>query len=193
MSSRGWVLVDEVYLDAANVVAGQPATTGSAARLDGPFVVTSSLTKSYGLAGLKCGWSIASANNAERLRRTRDVVENAGSAPADRLGAHAFTQLPALAERARDIVRRNIAAARDLTTRHAELELAVPIEASIMFPRVRGIADADRFADRLLSDEGVAVAPGSFFGAPSNVRISLAGHPDLVGAGLERLSRFLAR
>jgi aspartate/methionine/tyrosine aminotransferase len=191
MVPRGWVLVDEVYLDAANLVAGRPATHGSAAHLDGPFLVTSSLTKSYGLAGLKCGWTIASRNNAERLRRTRDLVENAGSAPADRLGAHAFAGLDRLAARATDIVSRNHARARALFDAHGGLSLAAPIQASIAFPRVTA-ADGDAFADRLLEAEGVAVAPGSFFGEPANVRLSLAGHPDTVAEGLDRIGRFLA-
>jgi aspartate/methionine/tyrosine aminotransferase len=193
MSPRGWVLVDEVYLDVANILAGRPATTGSAARLDGPFIVTSSLTKSYGLAGLKCGWAIASANNAERLRRTRDLVENAGSAPADRLGAHAFAHLPRLAERAAKIVGRNTASARTVLTAQSKLQLAAPIESSIVFPRLAGASHADDFAERLLDEQGVAVAPGSFFGDPANIRISLAGHPERVAAGLERLSRLLTR
>jgi aspartate/methionine/tyrosine aminotransferase len=193
MAPRGWVLVDEVYLDLANLAAGRQATAGSAARLDGPFIVTSSLTKSYGLAGLKCGWTIASANNAERLRRTRDVVENSGSAPADLLGAHAFEHLPRLAERATDIIGRNITRARAFMGSQSMLQLPGPIESSVMFPRLEGSANADGFAERLLEEHDVAVAPGSFFGDPANIRVSLAGPPDQVAAGLERLSRFLTR
>src|SRR5262249_42402712 len=50
------VLVDEVYLDGANfVVAGRAKP---AATLDGPFLSTASLTKSYGLAGIRCGWVV---------------------------------------------------------------------------------------------------------------------------------------
>jgi hypothetical protein len=191
MAPRGWVLVDEVYLDAANLVAGRPPTHGSVAHLDGPFLVTSSLTKSYGLAGLKCGWTIASRNNAERLRRTRDLVENAGSAPADRLGAHAFACLDRLADRARDLVAGNHAQARACFDAQPGLTLAAPIGSSIAFPRVAGFSDGDAFAEELLETEGVAVAPGSFFGEPANVRISLAGHPDTIAEGLERIGRFL--
>src|SRR5262245_26007219 len=68
-SKGAHVLVDEVYLDGACLVAGVGETSRSAARLDGPIVVTSSLTKAYGLAGLRSGWAIAPAATAERLRR----------------------------------------------------------------------------------------------------------------------------
>ena len=53
------VLVDEVYLDAASSARGAHGPDHSAARLEGPVIVTASLTKSYGLAGLKSGWAIA--------------------------------------------------------------------------------------------------------------------------------------
>jgi aspartate/methionine/tyrosine aminotransferase len=192
MDGRGWVLVDEVYLDAANLAAGRAATDGSAARLDGPFIVTSSLTKSYGLGGLKCGWAIGSPNAAERFRRTRDVVDNCGSAPADRLGAHAFGHLGRAGERARRLLSRNLALARGALGAQPSLELAGPPEASVVFPRLAGGLDGDVVADRLLTRDGVAVVPGSFFGAPSHIRIGLAGDSDALERGLVRLAAALA-
>jgi hypothetical protein len=189
MAPRGWVLVDEVYLDAANLAAGRAATDGSAALLDGPFVVTSSLTKSHGLAGLKCGWAIASPNNAERLRRTRDLVDNASSAPADRLSAFALASLPALAARASALLRRNLDEAILFSSAHPELELAAPPESSIIFPRLRGVEDASAYVADLLIRQGVAVAPGSFFDAPAHVRISLAGSTDALREALRRFPR----
>src|SRR6185436_3009762 len=110
-SAGAHLLVDEVYLDAASLVAGVPETSASAARLDGPIVVTSSLTKSYGLAGLRSGWAIAQPDIAERLRRTRDVVDNAGPGPADRLAAAAWGARAHLAARARRVLGENVALA----------------------------------------------------------------------------------
>ena len=48
------VLVDEVYLDA--VYENRPRT---AFHLGSRFVLTSSLTKIYGVSGLRCGWILA--------------------------------------------------------------------------------------------------------------------------------------
>ena len=67
------VLVDEVYRDVA-AVGGQPA----AGRHD-VFITTSSLTKSYGLSGLRCGWVIASEDVTYRVRRAKDIAEGSGS------------------------------------------------------------------------------------------------------------------
>ena len=184
------VLVDEVYLDGANFVVagrGKPAAT-----LDGPFISTSSLTKSYGLAGLRCGWAVAEPDLAVRIRRTRDVVDNAESAPADRLAAFAFASLPRVAERAAGLLVGNVRRAREFFAAHPQLELAEPPGASVVFPRLRGVDDASAFVHRLLTEQDVAVAPGHFFDAPGHFRISLAGRPDALEAGLARLAAALA-
>jgi aspartate/methionine/tyrosine aminotransferase len=183
------VLVDEVYLDAANLV-NPTASAVSATRLDGPFVVINSLTKSYGLAGLRCGWAIASPQTTERIRRVRDLVDNIGAAPADRLSAFAFSHIDRLAARARNILSPNLALARKFFDAHPQLTVASAPESSVTFPRLNGV-DAARFIDRLLDEHGVAVAPGSFFDAPNHVRISLAGRTDTLAEGLDRLGRAL--
>ena len=180
------VLVDEVYLDAASLVRGEAPGARSAAGLDAPILVTNSLTKSYGLAGLRCGWVIAPPAVAERVRRTRDVVDNAGSAPADRLGAFAYSMRARLAERARLLLVANIEHAARFFSGERALELAAPPSSSIVFPRLRGHADAAPFV-RFLLDRGVAVAPGAFFDAPAQFRVSLAGSSDRLALGLTAL------
>jgi aspartate/methionine/tyrosine aminotransferase len=186
------VLVDQVYLDAASFIAQDANLAVPAVRLDGPFVSTSSLTKSYGLAGLRCGWVLAAPAVAERLRRTRDVVDNAGSAPADLLAALAFARLERLRERAAGIVGSNAERVRHFLAEHPQLEVAGPPEAPIIFPRLAGAHDAGTFVQRLLDRHGVAVAPGHFFDSPAHFRVSLAGRSDVLERGLACLADALA-
>ncbi len=75
------VIVDEVYLDAVEGAERSPAATR-----DDVFVSTNSLTKSYGLAGLRIGWMLADAETTERALRVRDVVDGVGSIPSETLG-----------------------------------------------------------------------------------------------------------
>jgi aspartate/methionine/tyrosine aminotransferase len=58
---------------------------------------------------------------------------------------------------------------------------------------MKGVTDAGPFVDQLLADEGVAVAPGRFFDAPNQFRISLAGRTDVLEDGLARMGRVLDR
>ena len=187
------VLVDEVYLDGACLAAGIPETSRSAAQIDGPIVVTSSLTKSYGLAGLRSGWAIAPAETAERMRRARDVVDNAGSGPADRLAALAWSIRPSLAARTRSILSGNIARARAFFSAHPQFELPEPPSCSVVFARIKGEDDSAPFVQAMLDDFGVAVAPGYFFEAPACFRLSLAGRPELLAAGLDRMDAWSRR
>lgn len=185
------VLVDEVYLDAASLARGDAPTGASAARLDGPFVVTNSLTKSYGLAGLRSGWMIAPPAIAERLRRTRDVVDNLASAPADRLAAFAFTRLRSLADRTRTLLSGNLDRAKRFLALHPQLQVAVLPTSSVVFPRLAGAEDAEPFVQHLVSKYGVAVAPGRFFESATHFRISVAGRTEVLEAGLVRIGTAL--
>ncbi|MFO7694361.1 MAG: aminotransferase class I/II-fold pyridoxal phosphate-dependent enzyme [Vicinamibacterales bacterium] len=64
----------------------QPA----AATLSPRIVTTSSLTKAFGLAGLKCGWALADTPVCEDIRRARDLADGTGSVLAERAAAIAF-------------------------------------------------------------------------------------------------------
>ena len=179
------VLADEVYRDAVASPGLPPAATTSAV-----FVSSNSLTKAYGLSSLRCGWTLASPEITERIRRARDVVDVSGAIPAERLSVLAFGHLDRLAERARRILEPNRRLFRELLARRPELECA-PFRAPIAFPRFRDGRDASPFARRLFERHGVAVVPGSFFDRPSHFRVSLGGFPPAVAAGLEALDRCL--
>jgi aspartate/methionine/tyrosine aminotransferase len=192
-SAGALALVDEVYLDAAALVRDQHGPAQSAALLDGPFIVTNSLTKSYGLAGLRAGWAIASPAVATRLRRTRDVIDNAGPAPADRLAALAISERARLAARSRSLLATNLDLARAFFASQPQLELAEPPGASVTFPRLRGSDDSEPFVSALLEQHSVAVAPGRFFEAPAHFRVSLAGSSAALAAGLQGIARVLSQ
>jgi aspartate/methionine/tyrosine aminotransferase len=182
---RGFaVVVDEVYLDLA------PAGHPPAATLFPAFVSTSSLTKAYGLASLRCGWALASAEMTEKIRRARDVVDVWSAMPADRLSVVAFQNLDSLAERARRLVEANARLVRSFLSERRDLE-CVPSDATIAFPRFADGRDAASFADRLLREHGVAVVPGAFFDLPSHFRISFGGATDVLEEGLRAIRETL--
>lgn len=182
------LLVDEVYLDAVTLAAGEAAGEPSAAQLGGPVIVTSSLTKSFGLSGLRCGWAVAPTEIVPRMNRVRDLVEAVGSAPSERLSAYAFSQLPLLKARTAHLLRANLGLARKFITSHPQLSLAEKPRATVIFPRLAGTADTSQFVADVAERHGVAVAPGRYFDSPEHFRISLAGRTDRLAEGLARLS-----
>lgn len=179
------VVVDEVYLDAA------ARSTPTAATLGDHFIVTSSLTKSYGLAGLRCGWLLSSEAVAARLRRTRDVVDGTGSIVAERLSVVAFAHLDQLQRRARALLDTNRPIVRDFLRGRPELKCADPTGGTVIFPRLRNVDDTSAFAARLLAERDTAIVPGHFFQAPGHFRLGFSGPTEQLRGGLEQVAAAL--
>jgi len=180
------VLVDEVYLD--SVYENRPPLASS---ISDVFISTSSLTKSYGLAGLRAGWVIAAPDVAEAIRRARDVVDAVGSYPSDRLATLAFQQLDQFIARARALLEPNLATVLEFAQSRPELEWIPPAGGTVGFPRIRGVDDTSPFVDMMLDDYETGLVPGRFFQSPAHFRIAFGGSADTLAGGLEALGRAL--
>ncbi len=182
------VIVDEVYLDAL----WEPAPR-TAFHLGETFVSTNSLTKVYGLNGLRCGWILAAPEIAERAWRLTELFNNIGVHAAERRSVVAFQNLDALAARSRALLGANAAALNEFYASHAErLDVRPHVHGTVSFPRVIG-CDADALCELLTERYETAVVPGRFFGAQDHVRIGLGVDPAKFRAGLERLGLALGR
>src|ERR1700686_2916335 len=98
-SVRAHVLVDEVYLDAVYT-----DTPRSSFHLGPEFVVTTSLTKVYGLSGLRCGWILTEPGLARAMWRLNDLFASIPAHPAEVLSVVALENLDYIRERSRKIV-----------------------------------------------------------------------------------------
>src|ERR1043166_5289944 len=116
VGARG--LVDEVYMEA--ILEDAPR---SAAPLGPQFISTSSLTKGYGLSGLRCGWILAEPKLAERMRLLHDIFGSLAPHPAERLSVLALTKLPRFIARARKILENNRAVLNDFLDAREELRV----------------------------------------------------------------------
>lgn len=177
------VLVDEVYLEAAFQEATRPAATRSPV-----FVSTNSLTKTWGLAGLRAGWALAAPEVAEAMRRVRDVVDAVGSFPSDALATVALRHMDALLARARAILEPNAARLREVLDGAAAVEWVRPAGGPVAFPRLRGAGDAAPFIRWARADYGLDVVPGRFFEHPAHFRVAVGDEPARVRPALDRLA-----
>jgi aspartate/methionine/tyrosine aminotransferase len=182
------VLVDEVYAEAQHDDAPLPTP---AARISPTFVTTNSLTKAYGLAGLRCGWIVASPELSARIREVRDIIDGSGSFVAETLALTAFRNIERLRARARGILSRNLALVREMATSHPRLEWLEPAAGTTAFPNVRDIDDTEVFVERLIKDHDTIVVPGRFFQAPRHIRIAFGGDTEMIKEALSRLDRAL--
>lgn len=181
-----YLLVDEVYLDSVYADRPAPAATRHAAAIS-----TNSLTKSYGLPGLRAGWVLANPQVARAARRVRDVVDVCGAFPPEQLATAAFQRLDALALRARGIIQPNAECVTRFLASRPELEWVPPGGGTIVFPRIRGVEDTRELATKLMDRYQTAVVPGAFFDAPEHIRIAFGADPATVSAGLVALGHAL--
>ena len=181
-----WVLLDEVYRDV--LLEEAPP---SAVHLGPRVIATSSLTKSYGLGGLRCGWVLCEETLAERMRRLNDLMGVEGPAPSQAMAFAAFRALPALEARVRALIEPNARLAHAFLREHADLlECVVPPRSSFVFPRLRHSESSDLLHDRLRERE-TSIVPGRFFENPRHFRLGFAVATPDVAEGLRRLSETL--
>jgi aspartate/methionine/tyrosine aminotransferase len=179
------VVVDEVYLDAL----WEPAPR-TAFHLGERFIATNSLTKVYGLNGLRCGWVLAEPALAERMWRMTELFNNIGVHAAERMSLAALRNLDAIARRSRTLLDANAAALNAFYAARPELEAVPHVHGTVSFPRVR-TGDAETLCDLLTNRYETAVVPGRFFGAPDHLRIGLGVDPATFRGGLDQLGRAL--
>ncbi len=173
------VLIDEVYLDAA---PGQ----ASAALLGDAFICTASLTKVYGLSGLRCGWILASPALTERFWRLNELFSVAQAHSTERLSLIALERLDEVASGTPALLARNRALANAFLQNRDELEVAPMVHNVTCFPRLKH-GDVDALNARLRAHHDAAIVPGRFFGLADHFRLGVGMETDLLEAGLERL------
>ncbi len=183
------VLVDEVYLDA--VYEGTPRTSF---HLAPEFVVTSSLTKVYGVSGLRCGWILVQPDLAWKMKRLNDLYSATAVYPAELLSVAAFQHLDVLRERARRIVDADRKLLRDFLKQEpavSAVETKWGTTAFLQLSRSRG-SNADAFLERLRSEFDTSAVPGRFFEMPDHFRIGMGVNTEMFAEGLHRIGRALA-
>ncbi|MBV8687189.1 MAG: aminotransferase class I/II-fold pyridoxal phosphate-dependent enzyme [Alphaproteobacteria bacterium] len=179
------VLVDEVYLDAAFEEAPR-----SAARLGDRFVATASLTKVYGLSGLRCGWILAEPALAEAMWRLNELFGVAQAQPAERLSCLALAHLDEVAAGTRERLERNRGLANAFLASRADLASPPMRHGITAFPRLLS-GDPEALDADLRARWETAIVPGRWFEAPDHFRIGVGGPTAALEEGLARLGAAL--
>jgi aspartate/methionine/tyrosine aminotransferase len=179
------VLVDEVYLEAMFEAAPR-----SSIHLGPQFIVTSSLTKGYGLSGLRCGWILAEPDFAQRMRRLHDIFGAVGPQPSERLSVVALAKLAKVVARAKKILETNRSVLSEFFDSREELQVVRTESGTTSFPRLLKGRVEDLCAV-LTEKYDTAVVPGRFFESPRHFRVGMCAEPELFKTGVTRLGMAL--
>lgn len=179
------VLVDEAYL---GMVFDPPER--SCFSLGKNFIVTNSLTKTYGLSSLRCGWILAAPDLARRMWLMNDLFAATPAHPAERLALVAFDQLTQFRDRARRLLETNRRLLDAFLDSQTDLEVFRPAAGTVVFPRLTK-GEPAKFFRKLRDDYETSVVPGEFFGRPRHFRVGIGGETEMLRGGLERLGAAL--
>jgi aspartate/methionine/tyrosine aminotransferase len=186
-SAGAIVLVDEVYLDA--VYENTPRTSF---HLGPEFVVTSSLTKMYGVSGLRCGWILARPDLARAMWRMNDVMAATPVHPGELLSVAVLQNLEKVRDRYRSIVTADRKELSSFLDRTPQVSAVRTDWGTTCFLRLAA-GGADAFLERLRAEYETSAVPGRFFGSPECLRIGMGVNSEMFAEGLARVEAALRK
>lgn len=185
-----WVVSDEIYRGAELDGVETPTAWGRYDRV----IVTSGLSKAYGLPGLRIGWAVGPPDVAATLWGLHDYTSIAPGAVNDRLARMALApaRRQRLLARTRGIVRANYPLVKRWIERRAPLLSHVPPEAgAITLIRYRHAINSSALMERLRDEQSVLVVPGDHFDMDGYLRIGFGSDPEHLSGALTRVGELL--
>jgi len=186
-----WILADEVYAGAERLAEAQtPTFYGKYEKV----LAVGSLSKAYGLPGLRIGWAVGPAGIIDDLWSRHEYLTLSATMLSNHLAAYALSPAvrPRLIQRARGFIRRGYPVLEQWMNEHREILSATPPQAAaIAFVKYRLDIPSIRFAERLREEKKVLIVPGAHFGLDHFVRISYGLPHEYLTPALGRIHELL--
>ena len=185
-----WLLADEVYAGAERVADEvTPSFFGQYERV----LAIGSMSKAYGLPGLRVGWVVGPADVVARMWAWQDYITICATRLGDELATVALSPAvrPRLIARTRGYVRRGFEIVAEWAAGRDDVEVLPPDAAAVCFVRYDEAVGSTDLVMRLLREKDTFVAPGDLFGLDGHLRVSFGLPEDYVRVGLERIGELL--
>jgi aspartate/methionine/tyrosine aminotransferase len=181
------ILVDETFRDTdPEQPLGTIASRGSC------WITTSSLTKSYGLGGLRVGWIAADQATLDRCGDVHDNLSAEPSALSVALALALAPHLDGLRARTHRILAANRAAWLAFLGRQQILHAPAPSRSTCTWVQFPEPGRGDAFSEFALERFRLRIVPGRYFGDSAGVRITLGAEPERFAPALHLLERATA-
>jgi aspartate/methionine/tyrosine aminotransferase len=188
--SGAWILADEVYTGAELTGVETPSFYGAYERV----IATGSLSKAYGLPGLRIGWSVSDAATAEALWTRSDYTTISPGALTDRLARVALEPAvrPLLLQRTRQLIRAGMDTLTEWLQQTGGFHWREPDAGAICLVRYDADIESLLLAERLRAEQSVLIVPGAHFGLGRYIRFGLGVHGGPLRPALDRVAATLA-
>lgn len=187
-----WILSDEIYRGAERDGRETPTMWGRGDRV----IVTSGLSKAYGLPGLRIGWIVGPAWLMPRLWSYHDYTTIAPGALSDALAQRALEpeRRRQILARTRGILNENFAVIAAWLDAHGGLFAYAPPDAgAIVYVHYTCAINSTELVTRLRTEQNVLIVPGDHFGMDGYLRIGFGDETGYLNEGLSRLATLLAQ
>jgi len=186
-----WLLSDEVYRGAERETDEEaPSFYG---RYD-KVLAQGSMSKAYGLPGLRIGWSVGPAKTLDEMWARHEYTTIATTALSNELTALALSARvrPRILARTRRYIREGFPVLEKWMKGHGDLlEVVPPQAAAIAFVRYRLDVNSTELVERLRREKSVLIVPGDHFGLDGYLRISYGLPHNYLSEGLDRIHALL--
>lgn len=161
----------------------------------GPRAVSvGTLSKPFGIPGIRLGWIAATAEIAARCWSYRDYTSLSPAVLSDYLACLALEHRDAILERTHRISARNLATIRAFLAEHRDLFTWIEPQGGLLgLLRYNLDLPSEVVANRLAEEARVMLAPGSAFGMEGRLRLGIGAQPDRFEAGLRQAEHFFLR
>ncbi|MCJ7582213.1 MAG: pyridoxal phosphate-dependent aminotransferase [Candidatus Aminicenantes bacterium] len=182
-----YLIVDEVYLEFLDGELGQTSF-----HLADNIIVISSLTKVFGLAGLRCGWILAPPEIVAKMKIFLDYSLVEGVFISELISSKMFDRLDSIKLRKKERIHQNMNLTKAFIESESRLTWIEPSGGIICFPRVESGLSGDDLARILRKDFDTAVIPGGLFESPQHFRLGMDVEPLVMTEVLENIKKVLA-
>lgn len=184
-----WVVADEIYRGAEREADDTPTVWGRYERA----VVSSGLSKAYGLPGLRIGWVVAQPSLISELWAVHDYTTIAPGGINDRLARIALEpeRRQTIIARTRGIIRANYPLVRRWIEKQDGLTHIPPEAGAIVFIRHDGPRPSSQLTERLRDERSVLIVPGDYFDMDGYLRIGFGSDPVYLESALTLIGEFL--
>ncbi len=182
-----WILADEVYRGAERTTdVESPSFYGRYPRV----IATGSMSKAYGMPGLRIGWAVAPPEVIDGLWARHEYLAISATMLANQLAAFALSPeiRPTILGRTRRYLREGFPALEGWLAGHGDtFQLTPPQASAVAFLRYRLAINSSELTDRLRREKSVLIVPGDHFGMDRFLRVSFGLPHEVLVPALDHL------
>jgi capreomycidine synthase len=180
-----WLLWDGAFAD---LVYDAPPLPDPGPRYD-RAVSLGTLSKGYGLPGLRVGWCLADPAVLDRMAKVRDYLTLHLSPLVELIAERVIDAGDRILAQKRAVARRNRATVEAwMAEQDGAITWTPPAGGVCGFPRLHAAPDVEAFCHQLAREQRVMLVPGMCFGWPGHARLGFGGQAEVLRQGLDRLA-----